>query len=310
MNHGDTENTGADSLRIAHISDLHFWHITLNPLRLMNKRILGMGNLILNRAWKYRMETTPSLVRHIEELRPDHLLITGDLTTTALEEEFRAVREALKPLLRGPASATVIPGNHDRYTREATRNGLFEKYFAEFAPSGTYPWLKRIGNGDAILGLDPCRPTRFISARGMISTQQLQKASELLDEAQPTIRRLLVACHYPVALPPGTQESPSHGLSGSENLRRFLDLQRPILYCHGHIHTAWAFSPEYPSRTLCLDPGPALRKRKRSGVNASMLEIVLDEDDVEVRRHKLRNNIWEVTTLTHARNFFGDGFRS
>src|SRR5688572_31842686 len=143
----------------------------------MNKRIFGMANLLLNRAWKYRMESMPALVKHIEELRPDHLLITGDLTTTALEEEFRAVHDALKPLLRGPSSTTVIPGNHDRYTPEATRNGLFEKYFAEFAPSGTYPWLKRIGNGDAILGLDASSPTRFNSARGMISAQQLQKAS-------------------------------------------------------------------------------------------------------------------------------------
>ena len=174
-----------------------------------------MANLILNRAWNYRMETMPFLVKHIEELHPDHLLITGDLTTTSLEEEFQAVHDALKPLLQGPSSTTVIPGNHDRYTRDATRNRLFEKYFAELAPSGTYPWLKWIGTGDAILGLDPCKPTSFMSARGMISAQQLQKATELLEEARPAIKRLLVACHYHVALPPGNQEIPSHGLAGS-----------------------------------------------------------------------------------------------
>ena len=290
-------------MRIVHISDLHFWHITLNPMRLMGKRLLGMGNLILNRARAYKLEVMPTLVERVKELKPDHLLVTGDLTTTALDEEFQAVRQALLALPQNPSFLTVVPGNHDRYTRESDRNGIFEKYFAEFAPSPSYPWLKQIGQDTAILGLDPCHPNP-ISARGTISTEQLQRAAELLDRAGMKAKRLLVACHYPVALPAGIIENRGHGLRGSRHMHAFLARYSPAVYCHGHIHSVWGFCPQFLPETLCLNPGPSLKQRNHSGVAASMLEIVLDGQDVEVRRHLLRQKTWEMDTLFHARDFF------
>src|SRR5262249_44881663 len=93
-------------MRIVHISDMHFWHITLNPLRLMSKRILGMANLILNRARFYKMEVMSAVVERVKELKPDHMLVTGDLTTTALDEEFQAARRALTALAQNPSSLT------------------------------------------------------------------------------------------------------------------------------------------------------------------------------------------------------------
>ena len=289
-------------MRIIHISDLHFWHITLNPLRLMGKRFLGMGNLILNRARNYKMEAMTVLVERVKELKPDHVLVTGDLTTTSLDEEFQAARRALAALTRNSSFLTVLPGNHDRYTRDSERNSIFEKHFAEFAPSPSYPWLKPIGQETAILGLDPCH-SNPISARGTISTAQLQKAAALLDQAGPNVKRLLVACHYPVAMPDGIIDKPSHGLGGSRELQAFLTRYAPALYCHGHIHAVWGFCPRFLPRTLCLNPGAALKRRQHTGVDVSLLEILLSGPDVEVRRHLLRRNTWETDRLFYARDF-------
>lgn len=293
-------------MRIVHISDLHFWHITLNPKRIWGKRFLGMANLVLNRARKFRMEAMPRLVEHICSLAPDHVLVTGDLTTTALEEEFHAVRQALGPLWDSPTSMTVIPGNHDRYIREAGHHRVFEQYFGELAPTTRYPWLKEIGQGTAILGLDPCRPTIF-SALGLMTSAQLRAASLLLESARPSIRHLLVACHYPVALPAGVLDARGHGLIGRHALQELLLKHAPALYCHGHIHTAWAFIPDSLPGTLCLDPGPAVRRRRRSGLESSMLEIILDGAGVEVYRHALRHGRWEVIPLARSAGFFRDG---
>jgi 3',5'-cyclic AMP phosphodiesterase CpdA len=290
-------------MRIVHISDLHFWHITLNPLRLMGKRFLGMGNLILNRARAYKMGVMPALVQRVQELKPDHLLVTGDLTTTALDEEFQAARRALAALPQNPSFLSVVPGNHDRYTRESERDRIFERYFAEFAPSPSYPWLKQIGPDTVVLGLDPCH-SNPISARGTISAQQLQKAEQLLEKAGPNAKRLLVACHYPVALPAGIIESRGHGLRGSRHMQAFLARYSPALYCHGHIHAIWGFCPQFLPRTLCLDPGASLKRRKHTGISASMLEIVLNGHDVEVRRHLLRRQTWESDRLIYVRDFF------
>jgi len=293
-------------MRLLHISDLHFWHIPLNPLRLAGKRLFGVGNLILNRARKFRMGTMPAVVRRVHEVNPDHVLITGDLTTTALEEEFQAADQALRALALEPASLTMIPGNHDRYTRRATSDRLFEKYFGRFAPHACYPWLKWIGPSTAILALDACRPAR-ISARGSMSAHQIETAQALLDEAASRIGRLLIACHYPVALPAGIRDSRGHGLAGREHLRKFLARQAPHLYFHGHIHTAWSFTPDSLPRTICLNPGAAFKINSRRNEHASMLEVILNDGSVEVRRHVLRGDSWKIEDLVRSKGFFNNG---
>jgi 3',5'-cyclic AMP phosphodiesterase CpdA len=290
-------------MRIIHLSDLHFWHITLNPIRLAGKRLLGMSNLIFNRARKFKMETMPSVVRRVQELKADHLLITGDLTTTALEEEFRAAYKALEALCLDGRPLTVIPGNHDRYTWRSANTRLFEKYFGRFAPPGQFPWLREIDHHTAILGLDTARPN-FVSARGTITEGQLAQAQELLDAAKSRIRRLVIACHYPVVIPIGVRDSPGHRLEGTEILRAFLSRQIPHLYCHGHIHTSWTILPQGLPKTLCLNPGAAFKTQKDTGADSRMLEIVLEGREVVVRKHELKNGAWIDKTLFEAQDFF------
>lgn len=293
-------------MRILHVSDLHYWHVTLNPFRLAGKRFLGMGNLLVNRAWKFRRETLPALVAHARDLQPDHILITGDLTATALEEEFRSVQAALEPLGPTPSLVTMIPGNHDRYTRRARRERLFEKYFGDYAPSHDFPWLKRLGSDTAILGLDACTRAR-ISARGTISANQLDRAQQLLDTADPIIQSPLVMCHYPFALPEGITETLGHRLEGAAHLRRFLQDKGPILYCHGHVHVPWVFSPPGLTDLLCLNPGAALKMGTDESSGGQMLEVVLNGTGVEIKRHTLRRGNWEVTDLKKLTDFFRKG---
>src|SRR4051794_18735258 len=98
------------------MSDIHVWRYVFNPLHLFNKRIVGMTELVTRRAKTYRLERLEEVVARVKSLEPDHLLITGDLTTTALPAEFQAARSALAELLVDSERVTVIPGNHDRYT--------------------------------------------------------------------------------------------------------------------------------------------------------------------------------------------------
>ena len=123
----------------------------------MSKRLLGTASLLLGRGRRFRLERVPELVARVESLDADHLLITGDLTTTALADEFHHARTALSGLLHDPAKVTIIPGNHDRYTLWAHRSRRFERYFGDFAPAGPYPWLRPLDTETAILGLDPTR---------------------------------------------------------------------------------------------------------------------------------------------------------
>src|SRR5271157_5188618 len=139
-------------LRLIHVSDIHFWRYALNPLQLFSKRLLGMGSLLVRRARKFRLERVEEVVERVVSLSPDHILITGDLTTTALPAEFRAARRALEPWLLDPERTTIIPGNHDRYTVGAHRDRRFEQFFGDFAPAPSYPWLRFLDGETAILG--------------------------------------------------------------------------------------------------------------------------------------------------------------
>src|SRR3972149_3104093 len=71
------EPTMSGLYRIAHISDLHLWRFTWNPLLWLGKRALGLGNLALRRGRNFRREALPSLLSVIETDGIDHLLVSG-----------------------------------------------------------------------------------------------------------------------------------------------------------------------------------------------------------------------------------------
>lgn len=291
-------------MRIIHISDIHIWRYTINPLLLMNKRWFGMAVLMSRRARRFRLERLRGVVDRVLSLDADHVLITGDLTTTALVEEFREAHLGLSDLLRDRERATVIPGNHDRYTPASVRGRLFETWFGAYAPSETYPWLRGLDEETAILGLDPTRA--HISARGRLPAGQVERARDLIaGPARP--RRLIVACHYPLAAPaPLDNELASKRLINAAEVSAWLASIGPHLYCCGHVHAAWAFAPGAVPNQLCLNAGAPLL-RDHSGLRPpGFLEITLDDRDVLVVHHGWIDGEWDTRTLYRDTRFFSE----
>jgi 3',5'-cyclic AMP phosphodiesterase CpdA len=289
-------------LRIVHLSDIHFWRYEFHPLRLLSKRLFGMSSLLLGRARRFRLERVPELVEHVRSLGPDHILITGDLTTTALPAEFRAARAALKDWLDDPARVTIVPGNHDRYTLRAHRSRRFEEYFGAFSPGRPYPWLRMLDSGTAILGLDPTRPG--ISARGKLPRDQLIRAQEVMADAKG-VTRLVIACHYPVAAPAEHQrEYARKPLVNAGEVGRWLRTIGPHLFCCGHVHAVWAYQPDSIPNQLCLNPGAPLLRDGTGRRLPGFLEILLDQGDVTVHHHAWTGESWQVRLIHRARDFF------
>jgi 3',5'-cyclic AMP phosphodiesterase CpdA len=293
----------APSIRLIHVSDIHFWQYALNPLQLFSKRLLGMASLLVRRARRFRLERVHEVVERVIALQPDHILITGDLTTTALPAEFRAAKRALGQWLDESEKVTIVPGNHDRYTVGAHRDRRFEQFFGEFAPAPSYPWLRFLDGETAILGLDPTRAG--LSARGKLPEPQLDRARELLSRPDRPIRRLIVACHYPVDAPAAYhRELAGKNLMDAEPLIRWLSELGPHLYCCGHVHAAWAFSPGRIPHQLCLNAGAPLLRDGTGHRPPGFLETVIADRDVTVTHHAWRAQAWEVIPLCQARAFF------
>src|SRR5919106_6036016 len=100
---------------LAHLSDLHLPPPTAIGLRAAaSKRLFGYLSYRLKRKKVHEEAVLGVLASDLRQSAPDHIAITGDLTTIALPEEFDRVRRWLHAL--GPADAiSVVPGNHDAY---------------------------------------------------------------------------------------------------------------------------------------------------------------------------------------------------
>ncbi len=290
-------------MRILHLSDIHIWRYSYNPLRLFNKRAVGIASLLAGRAGRFRLERLNEVVERAVALEPDHVLITGDLTTTALASEFDQAREALDPLLNDPVRATVIPGNHDRYTTGSVRSRAFERVFGAYAPTPGYPWLRQIDEKTGILGLDPTRP--HLSARGHLPPTQFAMARDLLAEPSLRPRRLIVACHYPVVAPPlYAEELHAKRMTNARDVAGWLATLGPHVYCCGHVHAAWAFQPPSIPGQLCLNSGAPLLRDPTGHRPPGFLEITLHDDDVSVNHHAWLGDTWDIRPLFQDPAFF------
>ena len=197
---------------------------------------------------------------------------------------------------------TIIPGNHDRYTLGAHLSRRFERFFGVFAPAGPYPWLRKLDSETAILGLDPTRAG--ITARGKLPRRQLVRARDLVAGASD-VARLVIACHYPVAVPPPHErDARQKRLVNAREVAGWLGTIGPHLFCCGHVHAAWAFQPDGIPNQLCLNPGAPLMRDRRGDAPPGFFEIVLDQGDVTVQHHFWTGTEWGVRPLYRATGFF------
>ena len=295
---------GSRTVRIVHLSDIHFWRYAFNPLRLLSKRLLGTASLFLGRGRRFRLERVPELVERVQSLDADHLLITGDLTTTALPAEFQHARTALS----APAARPGEGDDHPRQPRPLHPAGPIARggsssTSATFAPEGPYPWLRPIDGRTAILGLDPTRAG--ISARGKLPHRQLLAAPALVAAADGSTN-LVIACHYPVAAPPEYEHKLARKpLVNAAALGEWLRTIGPHIYCCGHVHAAWAFRPR-------RDPQPALPEPRRTAharPHRPQLPRVPGDHDrggrtCSVDHHFWTGKSWEVRLLCCEKGFF------
>lgn len=274
-------------MRIVLFGDIHFYRLWLAPWHLLSKRVLGQGNLILNRRKRFRHDLLRGMVDQAIALEPDMLLLSGDLTTTSLKREFLDVAAALRPLTQ-QVPTVLVPGNHDRYTFQSARSKRIDRMLAELCPSA-FPHTRDLTSRWRLLALDAAVP-RLYNARGRLGTAQFDAAKryiDSLDEAQG----LIVLCHYPCALPSHIHEHESHALDERDALRAALQACRArVVTLHGHIHLPWHHEPGDGSGVpfTCIDAGsPCMTSADYPG-GQGFFEIGLPQDPsdpIDVKHH-------------------------
>jgi len=238
-------------LRIAHISDLHIPPLpAMRPAQLAGKRLLGW--LSWHHKWKgeHSMAVLDALRAHLEEVRPDHICVTGDLTfTTHPEEVDRAA--AWLAALGDAATISLVPGNHDAYVPGSLDYALekWAPWMRDDAGRGGFPYLHRRGPVD-IVGLSSAVPTAPGVSLGRVGRRQAGAAFDLLQRIRRDGRPTILMLHHP---PQDGATRRLRALSDRHLLQDVLGRAPVDLVLHGHLHV--------PTRAALGGPDAAIPVR-------------------------------------------------
>ena len=232
-----------DSLFFAQVSDPHLtsleqvdWH------DLVNKRVLGYLSWRKRRRNEHRSEVLDALREDLQQVSPEHIAVTGDLTHIGLPAEFLEARAWLEALGE-PHKVTVVPGNHDAYIATGWDDSLahWREYLESDDPTagssgapaeGAFPSL-RIRGPVALIGLSTARPSAPFMATGSLGGRQLQRLGELLEgTGRQGLFRVVLLHHPPV---PG-EEKWRKRLTDAGRLCEVIAEQGAELVLHGHQH--------------------------------------------------------------------------
>ena len=241
-------------MRMALLGDIHAFQLFVKPWQLLNRRIVGQTNLWLHRRHHFDLSLLPHVVSRIGLLEPDWLVMSGDLTTTALKSEFEAVAVELETLPEH-IRLCMVPGNHDRYTFASHRLKVMEQHFHKVIDEA-FPRLEYLTDTWQILALDSAVP-RITSSRGRIGRQQYEDAKAHL-QSLPDNQGLIVVTHYPFTTPASVRTSKHHGLEDRHRVESLLENRKaPVIYIHGHVHQPWVLRPAEPSlhHIVCINAG-------------------------------------------------------
>lgn len=274
-------------MRLVLIGDVHVYRLWMPPWAMLGKPLLGQMNLWFNRSRHVDLSLLEPTLRHAAALTPDHVLLSGDLTTTAREKEFADIAGAVRRCL-GHVPVVAVPGNHDRYTHTAVRRRRMERWFAGMMP-GRYPNLSRLGGGWSLLALDASHPSAF-NARGSVGAAQLEEASRLLSGLQED-EGVVVLSHYPFVLPQGREDRASHRLVDASAVGKVLGhCAARVVYLHGHVHEPWVWqwNPHGTADVWMVNAGAPLLRSLRHPYGQGFWQIDLPDDprgEIRLLRH-------------------------
>jgi 3',5'-cyclic AMP phosphodiesterase CpdA len=222
-------------VRLAHISDLH----------LSDRSRYPRHGIEAQRCGRHSTKPLEKLLHGLAEGAVDHLVVTGDVSMSGETSELQAAAKLLAPWAKA-GKLTVLPGNHDVWSRPSAEN---HRFLRAVGPDGrgmkeayrSYPHRVDLSPEVVLVALDSARwGAQPEDTPGELGVEQLQACREILREAQQQGRAAVVALHHHLVLPPERVPSDVHvtrmRLADADRLVR-LAAELPIAaILHGHRH--------------------------------------------------------------------------
>jgi len=259
--------------RIAHISDLHIPPLPRVPLRqLVSKRLIGQFSWFHKWKSEHRQTVLDALQAHLQEIDPDHICVTGDITFTTLPAEVDKAADWFSQLADAQR-ISLVPGNHDAYVPGALDyvQEKWSRWMRHDEGHAGFPYLHRRGPVN-IVGLSSAVPTPPAISLGRIGQQQLDKTEALLRRISAEPRPSLLMVHH---APQNGAAKPRRALSDRKELQELLARCPVDLVLHGHLHyptQATLDGPSGPIPVLGAASASAIGGRK-SAAHYHVIEL-------------------------------------
>ncbi|MDR2967182.1 MAG: metallophosphoesterase [Methanobacteriaceae archaeon] len=232
---------------IAHISDLH------------------INNLIFNE------DVYKEIVYQINELNPDMIILTGDITENGYYKDFCKATEYLS-MFESPLFA--VPGNHD------ARNVGYE-VFEDLI--GELSWVLTKDDDLTVVGLDSSDPD--VDKGHVGRPQQLWMENEL-NKCFIDSRFSIVAMHHHVIPVPKTGRERNVLSDAGDILQSLIENNVDIVMC-GHKHVPYLWKME---NTLFVNAGSASSIKLRGNDVNSYNTYEITDNHIDILLNKVDGN--------------------
>ena len=209
-----------------------------------------------------RPEVMRALLDLARRMRPDLLVLSGDITQRAKPSQFKAAREFMDRL---GAPMVAIPGNHDI--------ALFNGVARLFWPYANYSKafgadLEQVHSGPDLLVLCVNTTRAYRHKQGEVSAAQIERVALRLKSASVQQLRVVVV-HQPIAVQ--RPEDAVHRVRGHSTALQRWAVAGADIVMGGHIHLPYVMEIQaLPRPVWAVQAGTAVSKRVRPSVPNSV----------------------------------------
>ncbi|MGD2107244.1 MAG: metallophosphoesterase [Nitrosopumilaceae archaeon] len=206
-------------------------------------------------------EKFETLVNEVNQLNPDFIVVTGDLTNEGLMKEYEQCKKLLTKI--NAKKIITISGNHDYRN---TGYLLFKKYFP-------FETVNELNDKVVLVTLGTARPDRNEGEVGYRQNLWLERTMKKYKDKV----KILAMHHHLVAIP-DTGSDQLTVVDAGDVLRTILDTGVDLVLC-GHKHRPWVWNF---GKLMVVNAGTATSERVRGLFDNTYNIITIDDMNVKV----------------------------
>ncbi len=230
-------------------------------------------------------EKFETLVNEVNQLHPDFIVVTGDLTNEGLMKEYEQCKNLLTKF--NAKKIVSISGNHDYRN---TGYLLFKKYFP-------FETINELNDKVVLVTLGTARPDRN---EGEVGYRQNLWLERTMKKYKDKIK--ILAMHHHLVAIPDTGSDQLTVVDAGDVLRTILDTGVDLVLC-GHKHRPWVWNF---GKLMVVNAGTATSERVRGLFDNTYNIITVENESVTVDLKIVGGKRVPIDDIVNNYSQFGD----